>query len=391
MNKVLSLTLFLFLFIGHNVCLKIGINNMLIEGFILLLAAFIIITKKPFSLLKIKGLIPLFLFLLIYGLFKLITDTGEGTRAIVMILIGPPILLSAVILGIKRGIKQLSIIKRMFLIFYLLETSIAIVERLLGINIFPWSTDNIFNIQFDGITEFRSTGLHGHPLQNALIVSIYMTFILISNIKLRNKLSLWLLGFIAIACFNTRAALVGNTLLLATYFFHSIFFNKNFSTKLKKQIICISLLMLSFIPILLIKFNLGGRLFERGLNDESSEVRKAVWSIFDYFPLDSFLFGVNMKQAEIVMQQSGIFATENFWIDWIIRFGVLFVIVQTLLYTRLLQWLFVGYKPFYKWLILLCFLLIASSNNSLSISFIPLSFFLIAIVINNPYINKLKS
>lgn len=45
MNKVLSLTLFLFLFIGHNVCLKIGINNMLIEGFILLLAAFIIITN----------------------------------------------------------------------------------------------------------------------------------------------------------------------------------------------------------------------------------------------------------------------------------------------------------------------------------------------------------
>ena len=384
MNKILFLTLFIFLFIGQNVCLKLGLDGMQIEAFILSLAIFIIICEKPFSLFKVKGLIPLFLFTSIYGLLKLIIDTGEGSRSIVIVIVGSPILLSAVILAIRKAPQQLPTIKKIFLTFYLLETSIAILERIIGINIFPWNSDNIFNIQYDGITDFRSTGLHGHPLQNALIVSIYMIFILISNIELKKKIVLWIWGFFAIACFNTRAALVGNGLLLMTYFLYTLFFDKNFNKRLKRKIAFSLFFILPLIPILLVKLNLGGRLFEYGLKDGSSEVRVTVWSIFNYFPIQSFLFGVNFKELEIIMEQSGIYATENFWIDWILRFGLLFTIVLIILYTRLLNHLFSGYQTFHKWLAILGFLLIASSNNSLSVSFIPLSFFLIIALIYKP-------
>lgn len=386
MNKIFFLLLILFLFIGQNVCLKIGIDSMVMGTFILLLAIIIII-KKPSSLYKIAGWIPLFLFITIYCFFKLITDTGEGTRSLVLAVIAPPILLAAVIIAVKDKYYNLLIAKKIFYYFYIIEIGIAIVERILGFNIFPWNNENLFSFQNDGITDFRSTGLHGHPLQNALIVSTLMMFILISNLNIRKKIILWGLGFFATACFNTRAAMVGNFLLFTTYILHSVFINKQLSFRIKKQLIFISILLLTTIPIILYQFNLGGRLLKNGLNDGSSQVRIAVWSVFDYFPINSFLLGFNFKEVQLIMYKSGLYATENFWIDWVFRFGLLFIIPLILLYTRFLNKLFIGYKTFYKIFITVGFFLIASSNNSLSVSFIPLSIFLIAIKIYNPKIN----
>ena len=70
--------------------------------------------------------------------------------------------------------------KKILITFYIIECGLAIFERIIGTNMFVK-----VNAGYDG---FRSYSLIGHPLQNALCVSIMMSFILFSDLKYKLEL-----------------------------------------------------------------------------------------------------------------------------------------------------------------------------------------------------------
>ena len=123
----------------------------------------------------------------------------------------------------------------------------AIFERIIGETIIGYNSGTIqLNIETTGIFEFRSTALWAHPLANALIVSVLMSYFLVSNLKLKYKLSLWVLGYVAILCFNTRGSIIGNALILLVYLSYSSFFSKRTKDATRVEFI-IAVILLSMV------------------------------------------------------------------------------------------------------------------------------------------------
>ena len=328
--------------------------------------------------------------MVLFSLFKLYTDRGEGARTLAMTLLGAPILISAFPLITNKKILFRSnfweTAFKIFLSLYLLEVMMAIVERIIGQPLLGWyslsSNASIANI---GITEFRCTGMYGHPLYNALMVSTAMVFILVSDLKPKIKFLLWGMGYIAILCFNTRGSIVGNALLLATYVMSTIVFKKRMAYSTKISILVAVTLLAGVAYLLVANGLLGGRLVSMGLVDDSSvQVRIDIIDFITSIPITDYLFGLNYKDYNLLLFRNGLSATENFWIDYLLRYGLFFLVCYIVLYYFYLKEELRYYNVFEKLFVTLAFLLIASTNNSLSTSFVALFYFLFLIRLFNP-------
>ena len=187
---------------------------------------------------------------------------------------------------------------------------------------------------------------------------------------------MWFVGYFAILCFNTRGSIVGNALLFGLYILYSVFFDKTQSRKTKKLLSIISITAAIVVLIVIFSTSLGGRLLEHGLMDDSAQVRVDVWNVFNYFELSDFFWGVTYNKLQMILAASGIYATENFWLDQLFSFGLVFMIAYVLMYATLIVKLLKNYTRFQALFVSGAFLLIASTNNSLSSDFLALFIFL---------------
>lgn len=387
MNNIYIILLSATLFLSPNLLNYIGIDIKLIHALIIGISIPLIVIRRN-EVLSNKPLIGILLLVGVFSFHKLIVDTGEGARMAVLQILGAPIIYAAIPkLNYKLNKINVFLWRKfsiVFFIFYITETGMAILERIIGHNIFGWS-GGIMELSNQNIGGFRSTALLGHPLSNALIVSTIMSFILFSQIKVRLKLILWVLGYLAILCFNTRSSIVGNAMIFATYFLYTLFIDKTIEHKEKKILIFLSLCIFLALIIVITTTQIGGRLFELGLLDEgSAQVRIDTWSIFNFFKLEDFLWGIDYNHIQMILYSTGILATENFWIDFLFSFGFVFLCIYTILYMVLFTQLFKHYKFLNKACIIGTFILIASTNNSLSTSFLPLFIFIFLCHIFDP-------
>ena len=380
------------LFVGLNLVTYCGFTLNVFQAFLLTLSIPCMLSRKN-EIVRNKPLLFLLIFIIVYSVFKLFTDTGEGTRMAVMQILGAPIIISIYpILSYERKTIKNQLywnkLLILFIIFYLIETGMAILERIIGYNILGWR-DVLFTFSNNTIVSFRSTALHGHPLYNALIVSTCMSFILISSIKTKYRYVLWFLGYMSILCFNTRSSIVGNALLLLIHTVYTVFFNFSVSSREKQNIFIMFIFLLVCGFLLIFNWGFGGRLLDLGLfDDSSSQTRIDALNIFDFIGIEDILFGCSHSEFEYMKYSAGLLATENFWIDQIFRFGLIFMIVYIIIYCYLIKKLYNGYSNFDKLFTSCSFLLIASTNNSLSSSFIALLIWLLLICIFNPlYLN----
>lgn len=385
-NKWLILLTFLLLFVGSNVMPYIGFDFNKFYSLMILMAIPICWIQRK-NIIKNRPIFFLLILICIYGILKLYTDQGEGTRITLLQISGAPLIFSAYpfILSKNKHVNLWQVIIKLFLYAFILETSIAIIERVFTQHILGWNIGNdIITIGNVNSFEFRSTALYGHPLYNALIVSTMMSFILVSQIKEKYKYLLWCLGYIAILCFNTRSSIVGNGLLMIVYLVHSIF-SHNLTLKTKAQIILFTIFISSVTIYLFFSAGFGGRILELGLfDDKSAQVRIDIWSIFNYINSESFLWGLSYKEMEYLMYKGGLYATENFWIDQMLRLGFIFFLFYWFIFFIFINKLYKGYTFFAKIFTFSTFFLIASTNNSLSTNYLALFLYLLLIVAFNP-------
>ena len=139
----------------------------------------------------------------------------------------------------------------------------------------------------------------------------------------------------------------------------------------------------------MVYWKLGDRLLSIGLYDEqSASVRVNVYDLFKYFDWNTFLFGHSSAQVSSMMRHAGLFATENFWIDFILHIGLVFFAPYVILVALLVGKLLKNYKRMQKLFLGFSFLISISTFNSLSSQFLALFYFLLLTRLFDPLYNR---
>lgn len=219
-------------------------------------------------------------------------------------------------------------LKNIILIFFIIECSIAIYERIFSTHLFALQElEEFFDFYEQNEWSFRSTSLLGHPLTNAMCVTTILSFILTNNkCDIKFKLFYFALGYVALFCFNARGATIIATLFMIPYILFLIHKTKN----KKLQRLSYFLLIagsISFIYII-INTSLGGRLLNQGeLLDGSAQTRLQVFSFYQYVRLDQFLWGAPDLYM-FLMRKLGAGGVENGIIVLIVNYGLVITVIM---------------------------------------------------------------
>lgn len=263
-------------------------------------------------------------------------------------------------------------IRRIIVLFYCVDSGISIIERVLVTNFFPFTGVHDADNMIYTLEGFRSTALQDHPLNNALCLSIIILFILTtSHYSIKNKMILFFIGYSAILCFNTRSSMILWAVMLLIYFINNLY-STNVSSKNKLRLLSLGVCIVSLILFLVIKYNLGDRLTSQELLDGSAMVRISSLAMFQELDIMSLLFGVTTEKVNAMMDVAGIQIIENFWVIFILKYGLLQFLLLLWGFYRLIRRIFRSYTIFQKGYCILFFLILASTNNSLAVYATPL-------------------
>lgn len=288
-----------------------------------------------------------------------------------------PALLYMMIVHNEDDEENRQLTRRILLIFFVVNSCLAILEMFARTHLIGWYDVSYSEgfIVYDSPSDFRAVALAGSPLNNALLTTIMNLYILFSNIKLKNKLLLFVLGFLAVLAFNARTATVVNVMALVLYYIKDF---KNFSLKQRIYSLIGALLFLCCVVYLVFNTNMGSRLLntESFEDDGSIAVRLVLFEKISDQNLSQYLWGETLENVRYLMQSFGVVVIENFWICYILHLGIIALGMFTYLYFKLGRRTFRGFTKYDSVIISFCFILLASSNNSLYSGYIALFTFL---------------
>lgn len=259
-------------------------------------------------------------------------------------------------------------IKKTVLLFFYIECSIAIVERILMFHLLGDGANGDETIVMFETYEFRSRALWGHPLSNSAIITFLLPFILLDEeqtIKKRNLL--WGLGMLALLCFNSRMSIVCSAVIYVLINYKAMFHSRH-----KKKILFGMLIIAAGFLYALFFTSLGGRLLNLGLygSDSSSLARVEILDIFNYVDLKNFIFmGVPYSHISMLQNKAGLdyLIIENPWIIFIFRYGIIQTVAMILFYIPIFKEWLKPYGVYNALIISLFFIAIVSSSNSLAV------------------------
>lgn len=317
---------------------------------------------------------------LLYSLIKLVDNDIESVQYSFFYLAVP--MMISMLLQIQ-SVQTKQKIAKIVLFFFVLECMLAIYERITYTNTFELNITDITSIDFESWS-FRSTAFLGHPLNNALCVSIIMGTILVSNINEKYKFIYLIIGLLSILCFNARGATMVMIFVILYYIYLSY---KKYGHQIyyKVLLVLVSIIGAIFFYYIITSTSLGGRLMNYDkIIDGSAQARLDVFEAFNYFSGNDFLFGNQSLYVPIMekLAQGGI---ENSYIVIILNFGIIIGVPVIIL---LILYVFNKLKGFIlsKKIIVICsFLIIGSTNNGLA-DMAPWVFYILSIN-TLPYIN----
>lgn len=260
-------------------------------------------------------------------------------------------------------------VKTTILMMFTFNCLMAIYERAIMQLFFPYDMLHSY-IEFAEETDwyiFRSAALLGHPLTNALIMSIVMAFLLTSKMKSVYKYSLYILGMVSLFCFNSRGAIMISILAFILNIIF-IFLKRDRSLKLIIGTTVFSVLSL-FLFDFLIDTNLAGRFAEKGdfSSDDSSLARISIWLIFSKYNIMDMLWGLTGTEMEnMAFTTVGTFHIENWFILSTLAVGLVLTVIVITLFVPLFYSSLKPYDRTFSFLLLLVTLGVASTNNSLA-------------------------
>lgn len=270
---------------------------------------------------------------------------------------------------------------RLVVTFQYLDCFLAVIEKIMQVHIIPREDDYAI---------FRSTALQGHPLKNALVVSLIGIIMLLVNNNSLNRVISLSVTLLALICFGERTALlvfvVVVSLIAIDWFLRFIFGMsvKKFDIIIAQSGILVIILVLS---IVFMYTNLGDRILYHDVV-ESGMIRYHALRMLSFMGSD-LLTGVPFYKITYYMTQNEIPVIENYIIIWILSMGL---IVGGLLILSYLWFLFDLARSAYRYgyvfvFPLMCFFINVLTSNSLSTK---TSEFVIMIIIHHCMIRILE-
>lgn len=373
---LVAIILFSLYFFQVNIAERIGVSRNIFNYFILVVWALYMFMFTPkFSKHKTELLILLTSVIILSIRYYL--DMFEETVQTLFVVIFPA-LLYMVIVRNKNDVKLQLYIRKVLITFYVVNSCMAILEFITRSHVIGW-VENVYSegfLTFASYSDFRAVALAGSPLSNALLTTILNIYILFSDIKEKHKYILFCLGLVAVMAFNARTSIV------IIVFSFGFYYMKNFSQfKLEKRFFSlIGIFFMIFILLyIILNTSMGSRLFntESFEDDGSIAVRLKLFEEIGQLDFKQFLWGNTLSNVRFMMQTFGILIIENFWICYILHLGIVALFIITCLYYKLIHKVLGGYGRYESIVISLCFIILASSNNSLYSGYTALFTFLL--------------
>lgn len=243
--------------------------------YILLPGIIMWITSRRYYIPKLYLLISFSLFLV--AIFQNIA--GVESPASINIGVFARITPLFVLVAILSQDRRLKIIEYFGIAFYIIECTLSIYERVNMMHLIDYRLVDELSATSQIMEEssiFRSFSLMFHPLYNANVVTIFLSFIICNKkINVLFKYALIALGIGALWGFNSRAALLICAIIVIYRFFL-------YDLKIWKLFLSLSLLYI-LLPLIydwLLFSGYLGRLEEFDFTDGSSLTRIEAWNVF---------------------------------------------------------------------------------------------------------------
>lgn len=388
-NRLVFLILFIVYYFQANVAQMLGLQNKILN-YLMLLLSLIPIFCFHLSYRKYKEEYIILLTSIGFLIFRYVMGMFEETIQTLMNLLFPALFFLIINASVLNDIKIQKKIEKFVTTFFIVNSLIAILEFITKVHFIGWHETAYadgMQVVYDS-KEFRSVALAGGPLSNAEITTLFNLFVLFSPMPNKKKYSLYFLGLLAIMCFNSRVAILINILGYILFLLKCF---KSYSIKTNLNLFFIFIIGGIIVFYLLNNTNMGSRLINTTSEDGSIAVRLRLFEGIGQLNLYDFLWGSTLSNVRLLMEEMEILVIENFWICYILHFGIVPLIIFTYLYYLLIRKVMKSYSIYEKIVISICFIVLSSSNNSLYSSYVSLfTFLLLAYIFSFHYLSNLK-
>jgi hypothetical protein len=241
---------------------------------------------------------------------------------------------------------------------------IGVIESVVGKRLFPFTVQGI-----EVIYDKRPTALMGHPLTNAHLTAVMLFFMMgCLHAKAAKVLACGALA-VGLVAFGGRSAMA---LFIVCYvvYLGVLFMKKAMERRLQWSDLALASGGMMLAPVLIVVvFALtpfGQNLLERLEWDDSAQSRLGLFGIFRYMDTYDLIVGIPLERFTTYLIMLNMpWTIENAWIQLLVRFGVIFFAVFLFGLYQLFRHLAEG-QPLEGKFALVLFLLVASTNNSLT-------------------------
>lgn len=262
----------------------------------------------------------------------------------------------------KITIRQKEIMQKVLFFFLLVEFCMAFYERMTLSVLF---NSDSYHTMSEGTTwTFRSSALLGHPLGNAMAISIINIFILCSQLSFKIKVSSYIIVLISLFCFNERGNIIISFITSLPILF-LLYKKESLHNKIRFKIVLLPLFC-AFIYILSTS-DWGGRLFNVDHSQDASLLaRIEALDSFSYLTQEELFWG-SPDNYESLTNKMGLVGIENGIITILIYHGLI-IGVPMLIFLILFQYRILNssYSLLPKILILITFYGIGVTNPHMS-------------------------
>lgn len=246
-----------------------------------------------------------------------------------------PVILIALLRYYKD--KYRNVVKSALLLFFIIECGIAWIEFVFKTFLFadPTSIMDENRVAYMLDSEMRAFSLHGHPLQNAFVVSILSFFFLSAKAKPMYRYGLFTIGYITLFAFNTRSSIYLMSAVFTLVLIRDL--KKGYIRRSNKLVIVLLVLAIGLLGYLIQEYHFGSRLvYGISEKDASSNTRFMLVDIILRLPLSDFLWGMNHGISTITTKYD-FFAIENSLANFIVCNGAVYTFLWCVLFYKCLE------------------------------------------------------
>lgn len=365
-EKMLMVYIIWTLLMGKNVMTFFHLD-LKIEGFIanihyvalpILFIPFIKVFNKGNFYMEEKALMITSVLMMLFQKLIMCKDAG---LVIVLNCVVEPFMLLFVLRSI--GFNVIGKIRKVLVLFLIVEALVALYEYFTNNLVFADPT-SLSKEMMLGLDDMRAYGLHGHPLQNAFMVSIIMTVIIFSKLSLPFRYGLFFIGYISLFCFNTRSSIYFMLVILFMAIWKDFIISKYSLSKRVLFLLIIGISIFYFLDFV-VSNNLGSRLHTKmNAEDSSSNARFLLVDILlKDLNLFDFLVGITIEQTDRYMVKYSMIAIENSVLDMIFFYGIIYTILFFYFWYKKL--IHIQKNRLMTWGVLLIMFLLFNTNNAI--------------------------